>query len=476
MKYECSVCGYIYDEDAEGTPWNQLADDWECPVCTADKSYFEPQGDEAGGPEATPATEEPTLETYLSEWKRTSHELEQDFETIQRISVSAESVIEPMRTSKPVIAWDQILIAGAQLARLPLNEDEPVNTKTVIGPKAEHPLVIETPVFISHMSYGALSKEVKIALARGSAAVKTAMCSGEGGILPESLESAYRYIFEYVPNRYSVSEENLRAVDAIEIKIGQSAKPGMGGHLPAEKVTEEIAGVRGFPGGQDIISPAHYEDITNPDELRAKVEWLRKTSGGKPIGIKIAAGHVEADLEVALAAEPDFVTVDGRAGATGAASKVVKDATSIPTIFALSRARRYLDARGASDVSLVITGGLRVSSDFAKALALGADAVAIATAALIACGCQQYRICHTGKCPVGITTQDPDLRSRLVIDRSAERLENFLRVTTRELQNFARLTGSDDVHKLTVDDLRTTSSEIANHTTIAHVGEPGTSG
>ena len=319
------------------------------------------------------------------------------------------------------------------------------------------------------MSFGALSKEVKIALARGSAGMKTAIGSGEGGILGEDLDAAYAYIFEYVPNEYSLSSETLKAVDAIEMKIGQSAKPGMGGHLPAEKVTPEIARLRGFPEGMDIVSPAHFADIRTPADLRRKVEWLREESGGKPIGIKIAAGHIEADLDVAVAAGPDFITIDGRPGATAAAPKFIKDATSVPTIFALSRARRYFDTHGIMDISLVITGGLRVSSDIAKALAIGADAVAIGTAALMACACQQYRMCHTGNCPVGVTTQDPDLRSRLNVEISAKKLEHFLRVTTEELADFARLCGKDDVHALSIADLCTVNSEISGHTDIPHV-------
>jgi glutamate synthase domain-containing protein 2 len=203
--------------------------------------------------------------------------------------------------------------------------------------------------------------------------------------------------------------------------------------------------------------------------LKRKVDWLRERSEGKPIGIKIAAGNLEADLEFALSGEPDFITIDGRAGATGAAPKVVKDSASIPSIFALCRARKLLDEKRASNVSLVITGGLRISSDFAKALALGADAIAIGSAALMACGCQQYRICNTGRCPVGVTSQDPELRARLQIDESARRLENFLRVCTEELKAFARLTGNDDVHKLAISDICTTNSEISNHTDIEHV-------
>jgi glutamate synthase domain-containing protein 2 len=295
------------------------------------------------------------------------------------------------------------------------------------------------------------------------------MCSGEGGVLPESLESAYRYIFEYVPHRYSVTDEMLQRVDAVEIKIGQAAKPGMGGHLPGCKVTAEIAEVRNASAGQEIHSPARFDDIAGADDLKRKVEWLRQKTGGKPIGVKFAAGHVEADLEVALAAGPDFITIDGRPGGTGSAPAAIKESTSVPTIFALHRARRYLEQRGVKHVSLLITGGLRVSGDFAKAIALGADGIAIASAAMIACGCQQYRLCNTGKCPVGIATQDPELRGRFDIEESARRLANFLRVCTEELKSFARCTGNTAVHELTLTDLCTINSEISTHTAIEHV-------
>jgi glutamate synthase domain-containing protein 2 len=295
------------------------------------------------------------------------------------------------------------------------------------------------------------------------------MCSGEGGILPQSLEKAYKYIFEYVPNKYSATEENLKNVDAVEIKFGQSTKPGMGGHLPGDKVTREIAEIRGFPQGKDIISPSYFDDIQNPEDLKKKIDWLREISGGKPVGVKFAAGHIEADIEVALYAGPDFITIGGRPGATGASPKFVKSAASLPTIFALYRARKFLDEKNAEGISLIITGGLRVSSDFAKALAMGADAVAIATAALMSIGCQQYRICHTGKCPMGIATQNSELRSRLDIEKSAAGLENFLRISTEELKHFSRLTGNSNVHDLSLCDLCTTNSEISKFTEIAHV-------
>ena len=281
--------------------------------------------------------------------------------------------------------------------------------------------------------------------------------------------SAHKYILEYVPNQYSVTDENLRRVDAIEIKIGQSAKPGMGGHLPASKVTPEIAAVRGREAGRAIVSPARFPDVRTREDLRRIVDSLRQRSEGRPIGIKIAAGNLEADLEFALAAGPDIITLDGRAGATGAAPKFVKDATSVPTINALCRARKVLDQHQARQVSLIVTGGMRISADFAKALALGADAVAIATAALIASGCQQYRICNTGNCPVGIATQDPELRRRLHVDTSARYLENFLRVSTEELKMFARLTGNADIHEMSVNDVCTTNLGISSTTVIEHV-------
>ncbi len=468
-RYLCNTCGHVYDEHKEGKPWSELPEDWACPICDSGKSLFDPDAVPASGPPAEQAAREGEPGQYLGEWARTWDDREIHMADIHCMAETGEPLAEPMRTGSKSIGWEEILIKGAQLARLPLNEDVAVNTRTVIGPGAEHPLVVETPVYVTHMSFGALSPEAKLALARGTAAVKTAMCSGEGGILPESLAASYRYVFEYVPNQYSVTDENLQRVDAIEIKIGQSAKPGMGGHLPGRKVSEEIAAVRGFPAGTDIVSPASFRDIRTPDDLKEKVAWLREKSGGKPIGIKLAAGHIEADLEVALYAEPDFVTIDGRAGGTGSAPKFVKGAASVPTVFALWRARKLLDEYGAKNVSLLITGGFRVSSDFAKALALGADAVAIGTAAMMAIGCQQYRICNTGKCPVGITSQDPELRARLDVAKSAERLASFLRVCTGELKDFARLTGNDDVHGLSQRDLCTLSSEISGHTSIEHV-------
>ena len=490
--YRCNVCN-VFEYDPvrgnsltgirPGTPPKDFPPDWKCPICGSDKTHLIPVPETSPGARhdipcpscgasisvsITPSAEEES-KGYLSAWERVSDDLEIYMADIHTMAATGESITEPMRTKKPVVSWDDILIKGAQIARIPKNSTEPVNTRTIIGPKSVHPLVISTPIFVTHMSYGALSREVKIALAKGSAAVRTAIGSGEGGVLAEEKENAYKYIFEYVPNRYCVTEPLLRSVDAIEIKIGQSAEPGMGARLPAEKVTAEIAELRGYPEGTDILSPASYDDIRNKEDLQEKVRWLSEMSGGKPVGVKIAAGDIEEDLEAIMFAHPDYITIDGRPGATAAALKNIKGATSVPTIFALHRARKFLDHHDARDISLVVTGGLRVSSDFAKALALGADAVAIGTAALMACACQQYRQCHTGLCPVGVTTQTPELRERLKTDVSAKRLENFLRVSTNELMDFARLTGNTDVHALSIRDLCTTNSEISGHTDIPHV-------
>lgn len=477
--YKCSVCGYIYDESKNDKTWDELSEDWECPVCTKGRSYFgkistvyyeedEKIAEDIVEDESKLNTEKEGDLNYLSTYLRRDDEVEKHMDIIHEMAVTGKSIIEPMRTKLPVISWDDILIMGAQLNPLPLNEHDEVNTTTIIGKKAKKPMIIENPVYISHMSFGALSKELKIALAKGAAQNKTAMCSGEGGILPEEKEASYKYIFEYVPNKYSVTEENLKNSDAIEIKIGQGTKPGMGGHLPGEKVTEEIAKVRNKPVGQDVISPSCFEEIQSKEDLKKLVDELREVSEGRPIGVKISAGHIEKDMEFIAYAKPDFVTIDGRGGATGASPKLLKDATSIPTIFALYRARKYIDTHGL-DIDLVITGGLRISTDFAKAIAMGADAVAIASSALMALACQQYRICGSGKCPVGVATQDEELRKRLHIENSANRVANFLNVSLEELKTFARISGHKDIHDLSVDDLYTVNSEVSNYTNIQHV-------
>ena len=458
-KYRCKICGYVFDEEKEGKKISELN---ACPVCYQPVSSLEKMEEKIkeekkpyGGP----------LD-YSPEYAR-DDEACRYMSEIHQMAVTGKPIIEAMGTRMPMPGWEDILILGAQLNPPPLMEHDPVDMTTVIGTHAEKPMVLDGPVYISHMSFGALSKETKTALAKGSAMAGTAMCSGEGGILPEERAAAYKYIFEYVPNRYSVTPENLRNADAIEIKIGQGTKPGMGGHLPGEKVTPEISKIRNKPLGKDVISPSKFEDINSKEDLRDLVSQLRLSSGGRPIGIKIAAGRIEKDLEYCVFAEPDFVTIDGRGGATGASPELVRDSTSVPTVYALSRARKYLDSVN-SDIQLVITGGLRVSSDFAKAIAMGADAVAVASAGLIAAACQQYRICGSGKCPVGVATQDPELRARFKTDAAAQRVANFLNCSFDELRTFARITGHDNIHDMNVEDLCTISREISDYTDIRH--------
>ncbi len=464
-KFICTVCGYIYE--------GEKAPD-ECPVChqpgekfredasQSKSNSFHSRNTDMENKKNSPETDL----SYDKNFYRTDKSCRY-MEEIHQMAVTGKTLSGAMGTQMPMPGWDDILLLGAQLNPAPLEEDAPVSTMTVIGKHAKRPMVLASPMYISHMSFGALSKEIKVALAKGSALAKTAMCSGEGGILPEERSASYKYIFEYIPNKYSVTDENLRAADAIEIKIGQGTKPGMGGHLPGEKVTAEIAQLRGKKQGEDVQSPSKFPELNTKEDLKDMVSMLRNRSDGRPIGIKIAGGRIERDLEYCVYAEPDFITIDGRGGATGSSPLFLRESTTLPTIYALYRARKYLDSVH-SDISLVITGGLRVSSDVAKALAMGADAVAVASAALIAAACQQYRICGSGNCPVGIATQDPSLRERLKTEQSAQRVANYLNVSLEELKTFARITGHNSVHDLNVDDLVTLNREISEFTNIPH--------
>ena len=461
-KYKCKICGYIFDEEKEGKKIDEIEF---CPICKQAPHNLELIIEEKN--ENENILNEKTNLDYPPEILKSGTDVAH-MDDIHYIATHGNSIIEGMNTQLPMPSWDDILILANQLNPAPLNENTEIKTETIIGKNSEKPLIINNPVFISHMSFGALSYETKIALAKGSALAKTAMCSGEGGILPEEMESAYKYIFEYVPNKYSVTDENLKNADAIEIKIGQGTKPGMGGHLPGNKVTKEIAEIRGKNEGEDIISPSKFQEINSKEDLKELVSQLKIKSEGRPIGVKIAAENIEKDLEHIIYSEADFVTIDGRGGATAASPKVIRDSTSLPTIFALHRARKYLD-ENKSKVDLIITGGLRVSSDFAKALSLGADAIAVASGALMAAGCQHYRICGTGECPAGIATQDPKLRKRFEPDKAIQRVANYLNVSLEELKTFARITGNKNIHDLNINNLTTFNYEISKYTNIKHV-------
>ena len=467
--YTCQVCKYIFDDSARGVPFAALPDNWGCPECNADKSNFLLQ--DKKNPDKPETQQSAVLKTtpFVSEeLHRDFDEVEKWMDDIHQIAASGKSIGEAMRTRLPVISWDDILILGKQLAGLPLSNEDKVVTQTIIGPAAAQPLILDTPILISHMSFGLLSPEAQLALAKASAMAGTAIGSGGTGVLDKCLHSSRRFILEYVPNQYGVTAENLMKVDAVEIKFGQSCSPGIGSVIPGANVSAELSEELGFPPGQDIVSPSRFPDIRSPEELKAKIDWLRDASNGRPIGVKLAAGHIEDDLDFVLAGGPDFITIDGRPGGTGSAPKFIKLATSLPTIYALSRARRFLDRNHAEHVSLIITGGLRISPDFAKALAMGATAVGIASSALMALGCQQFKVCNTGRCPMGIITQDPELRQRLDVEKAARQVANFLRVSTEELIQFAKLTGNHNVHGLGLKDLCTTNSEISEHTGIAN--------
>ena len=475
--YKCSVCGEIYDDDEEPVKFEDLPDDWVCPLCHSPKSAFMLVSGEGKQPVKT---EEGLVEKKKEEVpKDGKKDISYDpklvkydngpMDEIHALAVTGKSVGEPMDTLRPRPSFDDILFMGGQLAHPPLDDGAEVDISVTIGKKAEKPMRIESPIYISHMSFGALSGRAKKALAMGSAMAKTAMCSGEGGVLSDEINNSYKYIFEYVPNKYSTTMETYEKCDAVEIKIGQGTKPGMGGHLPGEKVTDIISVMRGRPKGKDILSPSRFPEINSPEDLKAMVDMLRKETKGKPIGVKIAAGRIEDDLEYISKSGCDFITIDGRGGATGSSPKFLKDASSVPTLYALARARKYMDEHN-MDQELVITGGLRTSKDFIKALAMGADAIAIASAALIALGCQRYRACNSGKCPMGIATQDWELESRLDADIGAQRVGNFLNASANEIRIFLRVSGHKSLDELSLDDLCTTSEEISKHTGIRHAG------
>ncbi len=358
-------------------------------------------------------------------------------------------------------SWDDLQLVTAQLARRPLLDDHPVATGVVIGPEARRPLALDIPLFVSDMSFGAISEEAKVALARGAELAGTGIASGEGGMLDTEHAENSRYFYELASGRFGWDLEKVRTVQAFHFKFGQGAKTGTGGHLPGAKVTARIAEVRGLIAGEPAISPATFTDLVDPDDYRAVIAEVREVSGGIPIGAKLSAQHVEDDLDAALDLGVDYVILDGRGGGTGAAPMLFRDHISVPTIPALARARRHLDAVRRSDVTLVATGGLRTHADFVKALALGADAIAVANSALQAIGCLGMRACNTNNCPVGIATQRDELRARLVVDDAAQRLARFFAATVKLMAVMARACGHDSLSGFTVDDLTTFKPEMA---------------
>ena len=366
--------------------------------------------------------------------------------------------------------WEEIQFLPAQLATRPLMDHDAVSTKVTIGGKANKPLQLEIPMFVSDMSFGALSREAKIALAMGAEAAGTGICSGEGGMLPEEQESNSRYFYELASGKFGFSWDKVIKAQAFHFKGGQGAKTGTGGHLPGHKVTEEIARVRGLKVGEDAISPAAFPDLFTVEDFQKVAAEVRDRTGGIPVGFKIAASHIEADIDFALKVGVDYIILDGRGGGTGSAPTILRNNINVPTIPALARARKHMDKVGASDVTLIITGGLRVPEDFAKAMMLGADAIAVSNSALQAIGCLGMRACGSNNCPVGIATQKPGLRQRLVIEASAQQLNNFFTASNDLIKVIARSCGYDDIKKFNLNDLSTIDYDMSRLTGINYAG------
>ena len=367
--------------------------------------------------------------------------------------------------------WDDIQIVTAQMWKKPLLDDEPVATALTIGPEAKKPLTLEIPIFVSDMSFGALSEEAKVALVRGAELAGTGICSGEGGMLPDEKAENSRYFYELASAKFGWALEKAASCQAFHFKGGQGAKTGTGGHLPGNKVIGKIAEVRGLEPGTPAISPARFLDLDTPADYRRVADEVREASGGIPIGFKLSAQHIERDLDFALEVGIEYVILDGRGGGTGAAPNIFKQNISVPTMAAIARARRHLDRRGRGDVTLIATGGLRTEADFVKAMALGADGLAVSNSALQAIGCLGMRACHTNFCPVGIATQKESLRSRLVVAESAKRLARYFDATVELMGVLARACGHSRLSDFCTEDLTSWKREVDDLAGIRYAGE-----
>ncbi len=377
--------------------------------------------------------------------------------------------------------FDDLTFLPSSLTRIPLEGyREKCSTRTVLGTRhAEKPIELDTPIMITGMSWGALSYNAKVALAKGATAIGSSNTTGDGGMLGAEREYSRTLIYEVLPSRYGINVHHMQLSDGIELTIGQGAKPGTGGLLLESKVSEAIAKQRDLPVGVDQRSPARHPDMLGPDDMIIKIEELREATGWKvPIIVKLGASRVYDDVKLAAKAGADIVVVDGMEGGTGASPAIMQEHTGIPTLAAVCEARAALEDIGLyGEVHLIISGGIRDGVDAAKAMALGADAIYIGTAALIALNCNKpiyiedyHKLgaephfchhCHTGRCPVGVTTQDPELMERLPIDPAAERVTNLLRAMTLEIQMLARACGKSDIHHLEPEDMAALTAEAS---------------
>ena len=426
-----------------------------------------------------------------------SDELQRQGRTLQPSGIFQPAVIEDIQTKAETglyrirgfgtlrqrrwATFDDLTFLPCSLTRIPLEGyREKCSTATVLGKRhASKPIRLDIPVMITGMSWGALSYNAKVALARGASAVGSSNTTGDGGMLQAERENSKTLIYEVLPSRYGINVHDMRRADAIELTIGQGAKPGTGGLLLGSKVSDTIARQRDLPVGVDQRSPARHPDFLGPDDMIIKIEELREATDYQvPIFVKMGASRVFDDVKLAAKAGADVIVVDGMEGGTGASPAILQEHTGIPTLAAVCEARAALEDCGLyGEVQLIIAGGIRDGVDAAKAMALGADAVYIGTAALIALNCNKALYvddyqklgtepgychhCHTGRCPVGVTTQDPELMQRLDIDQAAERIASFLRVMTLEVQMLARACGKSDVHDLEPEDMAALSLEAS---------------
>ncbi len=412
-----------------------------------------------GPPDPVPTAEEPTVKAI--------HDLARD--GLSKVGHHGEMASMGVpRYDLP--DWNDIQILPAQFARKPLMDDVQVATDMIIGPNARKPLVLKMPLFVSDMSFGALSEEAKIALSKGAEQAGTGICSGEGGMLPEEQAANSRYFYELASARFGYREDILPNVQAFHFKGGQGAKTGTGGHLPASKVVGKIAEVRGLTEGTPAISPPTFDDLVTVADFAKFSDRVREITGGIPIGYKISANHIEDDISFAVEAGADYIILDGRGGGTGAAPLIFRDHISVPTIPALARARRHLDSLGRPDITLIITGGLRMAPDFIKAMSLGADGIALANSAMQAIGCVGARMCNTNNCPAGIATQKPELRVRIDVEKSAEQLARYLESSVELMKVMARACGHDHLNQFNIEDITTWHKSMSDLSGIGYGG------
>ncbi|MBH3389402.1 FMN-binding glutamate synthase family protein [Pseudomonas putida] len=404
--------------------------------------------------------------------------------TIQEIQRAAETGIYDIRgggTKRRVPHFDDLLLLGASVSRYPLEGyREKCGTDVVLGNRfAKKPIHLKIPVTIAGMSFGALSANAKEALGRGATIAGTSTTTGDGGMTPEERGQSQHLVYQYLPSRYGMNPDDLRKADAIEIVLGQGAKPGGGGMLLGMKVTERVAGMRTLPIGVDQRSACRHPDWTGPDDLAIKIAEIREiTDWEKPIYVKIGASRPYYDVKLAVKAGADVIVLDGMQGGTAATQEVFIEHVGIPILPAIPEAVQALQEMGMHrKVQLIVSGGIRNGADVAKAMALGADAVAIGTAALIALGDNHPRLdselkkigsaagfyddWQNGRDPAGITTQDPELAKRLNPEEAGRRLANYLRVLVLEAQTMARACGKSHLHNLDPEDLVALTVEAA---------------